>query len=230
MHGCIERCVRLFGDVLSLLGVPLKFPVYPPSPLLPPPLHSMHGRHKDKDLLRSNASSNSTGNLTRPTNGSRQNHIKSPKTFKKNFPHHSSPQAPPPPPVPGALPPAAEVSGATASKSSSESISSVQSSSSGKREKLSYAQMTQKKNNQNSSKVQDAANLPEGGGAKTTSPPTSPQTSTTVTPPAPQSTTRSIKSTSTGSLAVDQGLSSGMLVSKSAPTSPTKDSGSVSSI
>ena len=199
-------------------------------------------RHKDRDLSLppSRGGTNSGGNA-RPGNGTRVNNAKSPKSFKKNFPHHAS-QAPPPPPGPDSTSSdggsqtvtsagtktgtkTENVTSSSSSSSSSAASSQSQSAvSTAKPEKLSYAQMAQKKNHQNSAKssAQDPANSSEGGG-KPTSLPTSPQT--TEDSAAPPQSAQSIKSTSTGSLAVGQGQSLGTITSKSAPTSPTKESG-----
>lgn len=195
---------------------------------------SSRGRHKDREVslpfsrTSNNTVSGGSGNA-RPSNGSRLNNAKSPKSFKKSFPHHST-QAPPPPP--GPAPDSASSDGGSQAASagtktenvpSSVSTSQSQSATSAKPEKLSYAQMAQKKNHQNSKPLDSANSGTEGGGAKTSSLPTSPQTAGEQAEP-PQST-KSIKSTSTGSLAVGQGQSSGTITSKSAPTTPTKESG-----
>lgn len=177
-------------------------------------------RYKERDYFPPPRNgSSSTGNIRPSNNNSRQNHVKSPKTFKKNFPS----QAPPPPPGPAHSPvdESNQGSGSGAEVSPPHSQSAAPS----KPEKLSYAQMAQKSHNQSTKSSSTPESTSAEGVAKAASTPISPLT----TPPAPpQSTSKSINSSSTGSLATGQGQSSGPAVSRSAPTSPTKESGGAS--
>ena len=148
----------------------------------------------------------------RVNNGQRQNHVKSPKSFKKNFPPSHSPQAPPPPPGPAHSP--VDTGGENnhqVSSSGTETAASSHSQSApppSKPEKLSYAQMAQK------------AKAESSGGEGVVKATPSPLT----TPPGAQSNSKSVVSASTGSLTATRGQSSGPLMSKSAPSSPTKES------
>ena len=205
-------------------------------------MYSNRGRYKDgrdpplssnRNSFGSNNSGTGNGFMRPSNNGARPNHTKSPKPFKKNFPPgpgptQYSPQAPPPPPGPAHSPVESASEGGSQVSSSGSNVSTSSSSqsqsASSKPERLSYAQMTQR------SKPEPVTST-EGGGAKSASSlPISPQTTPPAAPP-PQSIAKSIKSTSSaGSLsATGQGQSSGVIASKSAPTSPTKESGGVAS-